>query len=55
MGHHAHSCPNMTDENCKEITGVNHCEVAEEIGDKEFLEGVAFLQPAESKERPTLD
>ena len=55
MGHHAHSCPNMTDEDCKEIAGVNHCEVAEEIVDEEFLEGVAFLQPAESKERPTLD
>ena len=35
MGHHACSCPNITDENHKEIAGVNHCKVAEEIGDEE--------------------
>ena len=34
---------------------MNYYEVAEEIGDEGFLEGVAFLQPAKSKERPTLD
>ena len=56
MRHHACSCPNMMDKDCKEIAGVNHCEVVEEIGNEEYcLEGVVFLEPAESKECPTLD
>ena len=56
MGHHACSCPNMADEDHKEITGVNHCEVAEEVGNGEYcLEGVAILQPSESKKCPSLD
>ena len=54
MGHHACSCPNIIGEDCK-IVGVNHCEVAKEMRNKEYcIEGMVFLQPAESKEHPTL-